>query len=164
MALQMTNMIIEVKVLFSYELTPLPTSMFDEFGEIRGDKSKAKLRKLLAKELSARNISKPDLIVLDGCAILWSVNWPSNGRVSDSVDNFLSYVFTLLHESDVHLVLYYEYSIKSATHSERAKSANVAYVLNLESPLLTKAIILKSAKNNVQLINMICQSLPILHG
>ena len=73
-ALQMTNANIEVKVLFSYELAPLPTSMFNEFGEIRVDKSKANLRKLLAKEVSAQNISKPDLVVLDGCAILWSVN------------------------------------------------------------------------------------------
>ena len=103
-ALQMTNTIIEVKLLFSYELAPLQTSMFDKFGEIRVDKSKAKLRKLLAKEASARNISKPDLVVLDGFAILWSVNWPSNGKVPDFADNFLSYVFILLHEFDVYLV------------------------------------------------------------
>ena len=67
----MTITIIEVKVLISYEMAPLPTSMFDEFGEIRVDKSKAKLRKLSTKEVSTRNISKPDLVVLDGCAILW---------------------------------------------------------------------------------------------
>ena len=159
MALRMTSTIIEVKVLFSYVLAPLPTSKLDEFGEIYVDKSKAKLRKLLAKEVSAPNISKSDLVALDGCAILWSVNWLSNGKVSDFVDNCLSYVFTLLHESDDHLVFdrYYKYSIKSVTHSERAKSANVAYVLNLESPLPTKSIILKSAKNEVQLINIICQ-------
>ena len=72
----MTNTIIEVKVFFSYELAPLPTSMFDEFGEVCIDKSKSKLRKLLAKEVSARNISKPDLVVLSACAILCSVNWP----------------------------------------------------------------------------------------
>ena len=53
MALQMTNTIIEVKVFFSYELTPFPTSMFDEFSEMLVDKSKAKLRKLLLKEASA---------------------------------------------------------------------------------------------------------------
>ena len=159
MALQMTNTIIEVKVLYSYELVPLPTSMFDEFGEIRIDKSKANLRKLLAKDVSARSISKPDIVVLDGCAILWPVNWPSNVKVSDFVDNFLSYVFVLLHESDVHLAFdrYYECSIKSATHSERPKSADVAYVLNLESPLPTKFTILKLYKNKVQLINIICQ-------
>ena len=53
----MTNTIIEVKVLFSYELAPLPTSLFDEFGEIRVDKSKA-------------NISKSDVVVLDCCTTL----------------------------------------------------------------------------------------------
>ena len=89
------------------------------------------------------------------------VNWLSNGKVLDFVDNFLSYVFTLLHESDIHLVFdrYYEYSIKSATCIERAKSTNVAYVLNLESPLSTKSISLKSIKSKVQLIHIICQKL-----
>ena len=53
MALQMTYMTIEVKVLFSYEMAPFPTSIFDEFAKIRVDKSKGKLRKLLAKEVSA---------------------------------------------------------------------------------------------------------------
>ena len=116
----MANTIIEIKVLFFYGLAPLPTSMFDEFAEICVGKSKAELRKLLAKKVSARNISKPDIVLLDGCAILWSVNWPSNGKVSDFVDNFLSYAFILLHESDVHLVFdrYYECSIKSTTRSE----------------------------------------------
>ena len=161
MALQMTNTIIEVKVFFSYEMAPLPTSIFDKFGEIHVDKSKAKLRKLLEKKVSARNIYKPDLVVLDGCAILWLFNWSSNGKVSDFVDRFLSYLFTLWHESDVHIAFdrYYEYSIKSATPSERAKSANVAYVLNLKSPSPRKFTILKLAKKKVQLINIICQKL-----
>ena len=81
--------------------------------------------------------------------------------MSDFVENFLSYVNTLLHKSDVHLVFdrYYEFSIKSATHSERVESANVAYVLNLESPLPKKSIILKSPKSKVQLINITCQKL-----
>ena len=158
MGLEMTNTITEVKILFSYELAPVPTYMFYKYGEVRLDKSKAKLRKLLAKKVSAQNISKPDLVVLYSCAIIWSVNWPSNGKVSDFVDFFLSYVFMLLHEFDFRLVFgrYYEYSIKSAIHSERAKSANVAYALNLESRLPTKSIILKSAKNKVKLINIIC--------
>ena len=69
MALQMNNTTTEVKAFFSYELAPFPIFMFDEFGEIRADKSKAKLRKLLVKEVSAQNISKLDLVVLYGCAI-----------------------------------------------------------------------------------------------
>lgn len=46
LALKMTNWIIEVKVLFSYQLAPLPRSMFHKFGEICVEKSKPKLRKL----------------------------------------------------------------------------------------------------------------------
>ena len=96
---------------------------------------------------------------MDGCAILWLGNWPSKEKVPNFVDNFLSYVFTLLQKSDAHLIFdrYYEYSIKSATRTERAKSANIAYVLNLESPLPAKPIILKLAKGRVQLITITCQ-------
>ena len=81
--------------------------------------------------------------------------------MSDFVDNILSYVFTLLHESDIHLGFdrYNEHSMKTATRSERAKSVNVAYIFDMEFPLPTKSIILKSAKNKVQLINIKCQKL-----
>ena len=52
--------------VLSYELAPVPTSMFDE-----------KMRKLCIAKQSARAAGQPDAIVIDGCAILCVVHWPS---------------------------------------------------------------------------------------
>ena len=49
-----TNTIIWVKVLFSYDVAPFSTSVFNKFGEIRFEKSKAKLRKLLQRKYCSK--------------------------------------------------------------------------------------------------------------
>ena len=72
-ALLLTNKFIPINHLFSFELAPVLTSMLDEFGEIRLEKSKAKFTKLLFTIISSRNTSKPDLAILDDCAILMVV-------------------------------------------------------------------------------------------
>ena len=53
--------------LFSHELAPIPTS------------SKTKLNNYLQVEESYRTVERPDLIVLDSCAILWTINCPMSG-------------------------------------------------------------------------------------
>ena len=159
-ALQLAERVISPADIFKHELAPVPTSMFDDFGDMRIDKSKSKLKMSLAVELPSRRTGRADLVVLDGCAILWIVHWPSKAKVSDFVSNFQSYVSQLLKASDVSLIFdrYYEYSIKSATRSERAKSAGLTYVLSPESPLPARKTILQSVKNKVQLIALICNS------
>ena len=59
----------------------------------------------------------------------------------------------------VDIILSYEHSMKTATRSKRANSTNVAYIFDMEFPLPTKSIILKSAKNKAQLPNIKCQKL-----
>lgn len=79
---------IDLKELFSYELAPLPTSMFDDNGSMRIATSKSVLKNKLQVTQSARVSVKPDVIIIDGCAILWCIHWPSNATVQDFVDNF----------------------------------------------------------------------------
>ena len=90
-ALQLANKSINAKEIFEYELAPFPMSLFDQSGDIRIDKAKSQLKRLLAIEVPSRNSIRPKLIVLDGCAILWVVHWPSKGKVIDFIKNFLSY-------------------------------------------------------------------------
>ena len=75
-ALQLANKSIDAKELFKYELAPFPMSLFDQSGDIRIDKAKSQLKRLLTIEVPSRNSIRPKLIVLDGCAILWVVHWP----------------------------------------------------------------------------------------
>ena len=110
-ALQLANKSIDAKEIFKYEL------------DISIDKAKSQLKRLLAIEVSSRNSIRPKRIVLDGCAILWVVHWPSKGKVINFIKNLLSYLAEKLKICDVYLVFdrYYKYSTKSATRAFRAQ-------------------------------------------
>ena len=107
---------IKVEQILSYELAPVPTSMFEEkTRDLRIAKSKSILKNKLQVEQSAHATGQPDAIVTDGCAILRVVHWPSKGSVQDLVTNFFKYVKGKLKGGTrVHLIFdrYCEYSIK----------------------------------------------------
>ena len=73
----MNSQDIKVGQILSYELTPVPTSMFEgETRDLRIAKSKSILKNKLQVEQSAHATGQADAIVVDGCAILWVVHWP----------------------------------------------------------------------------------------
>ena len=64
--------------------------------------------------LSARATEQPDATVIDGCAILWVVHWPTKGSVQDLVTNVVNYVTgKLTGGTRVHVIFdrYCDYSI-----------------------------------------------------
>ena len=72
---------IDIGDLFSYELSPVPTSLFHDTGEGRYPTSKSVLKNELKVEESTRNIN-PDAVVIDGFAMLHAaVHWPKGGKV-----------------------------------------------------------------------------------
>jgi len=79
---------IDIKDMLSYELPHVPTSLFDESGAMRSQ-SKAVLKTKLHAEQSSRIKGVPDAVIVDGCAMLWTVHWPINGRVEDYAINFM---------------------------------------------------------------------------
>ena len=83
-------------------------------------------------------LSSQEVVIVDGCAILWCVHWPSHGSVQDYVDNFCTYVSKRLNRSDVYLIFdrYNDYSIKSDTRKNRSNhKASSEHKLNLYTPL-----------------------------
>ena len=85
--------------VFQYELAPDPTSMFDYNGNMRLSGAKSVLIAKLQVDQSARTLLPPTIIIIDGCAILWIIHWPTNGTVQDFVNGFIGYVFRKLCES-----------------------------------------------------------------
>ena len=79
---------IDLKMVLHHELSPVPTSMFDDQGDMRIASSKHILKKKLGMTVSCRLTSEIELTILDGCAILWIIHWPSKGTVQDYVNNF----------------------------------------------------------------------------
>ena len=132
--------------ILSYELAPVPTSMFEEkTRDLRFAKSKSILKNKLQVEQSACATGQPDAIVTDGYAILWVVHWPSKGSVQDLVTNFLKYVKGKLKGGTrVHLIF---------------ATVNTSLKLCLSSPLPPQQVALTVTKNKTQLIDMICDEL-----
>ena len=147
--------------VMSHELDISPQSMFDETTRsMRIPTSKATLKKCLQVEVSSRNKSEPDVILLDGCAILWIVKWPKKGTVQDYVSNFKNYIQKELEKSSVYLIFdrYIKRSTKEATRLQRAgKHASRGHKLQLSSPLPQQQVLLNVSENKCQLINIICQ-------
>ena len=78
-------------------------------GEMRICKSKADLKKSTRVEISMRNWDKMNCTVLDGCAILWCIAWPTSSPtnqalVKDYVESFKQYLQWHLTSGDVYLV------------------------------------------------------------
>ena len=69
-AMQLTNEVMTVENIFKYELSPIPTALFNDEGEMKTAKSKSDLKSLLGTKVSSRGLAKPDLTVIDGSAIM----------------------------------------------------------------------------------------------
>ena len=153
---------ISLKDVLAYELSPVPTAVFEDNGDLRLTKSKATLKNKLQVEQSGRLQANPQFVVIDGCALMWVINWPTNGTVIDYVENFVSTIRKKLENSNVYLVFdrYHTPSIKDATRLARAgKDGTQVHQLNTNTPLPSQKVTLCVTKNKVQMINIICQVL-----
>lgn len=153
---------INMKEVLSYELAAVPSSMFNEAGEMRITKSKSTLKTKLQVELTDRRSILPDAIVLDGCAVLWVIRWPTHGLVQDYIKNLVDYIASHLKIADTYLIFdrYFENSIKEITRTSRAgKNASRQHQLSMLTPLPPQKVCLTVTKNKVQLINLICEYL-----
>lgn len=152
---------IDIKDVLSYELSPVPASLFDESGAMRAQ-SKAILKTKLQVEQSSRIQGVPDAVIIDGCAMLWTVHWPTNGTVEDYVINFMGTIKYHLECCDVYLIFdrYIKISTKQMTRSSRAgHDSSRKHQLNLHTTLPAQKVVLNVAYNKVQLIDLICQYL-----
>lgn len=144
--------------LLSYELAPIPTSMFKEDGKMRESK-KSDLKNEMKVTTSSRTSEKEsDVQILDGCAELWVIPW------ANTVDGFLinvrKHIQDLLQLSPVYLIFdrYWEGSIKESTREGRDACVRL-FDLHSNSPLPARKSVLTSTYNKRQLINLIVEDL-----
>ena len=79
---------ISLEDLFNYELVPVATSLFTDTVEARYHKAKSTLKKKLKVHVST-STHNADVIILDGCAVLYHIHWPKHARVKAFVDAFI---------------------------------------------------------------------------
>ena len=64
---------IRTEDMFQYKLSPVPSSVFDSDGEIRTATNKSDLKRKLQSETSSRLVQTLKVVVIDGCALIWSI-------------------------------------------------------------------------------------------
>ena len=149
---------INLKDILRYELSPVPPSMFDDNGDMRITKTKSTLKKKLQVEISARLVPPTDVAIVDGCAMLWVIPWPSKGNVEHFIINVISYINRLLQKCETHIIFdrYYEQSTKNCTRKSRAGAvASRQHQLTLTTPSPPQTVLLSVTENNIQLIDLI---------
>ena len=75
--------------ILAYELSAIPSALFDEYGNMRSS-SKAILKNKLHIEMSKRSINTYDAVIIDGCALLWNIHWPATGTVEQYIKNLIT--------------------------------------------------------------------------
>ncbi|XP_066927982.1 uncharacterized protein [Clytia hemisphaerica] len=150
---------VKLEEVLRFELSPIPLSIFQKNGEMRPPNAKSELKEALKVTTSQRNQTKPEVIIVDGCAKFWDVRWPTNGTVRDLAYKMYQYVTYQLSKenSDVFLIFdrYFKYSIKGATRDQRTGNISHNHILSLDSPLPTREIVMKSSKNKIQVIDIV---------
>ncbi len=113
---------VSIATLFSHELAPHPTALFDDSGEMRKT-SKSVLKTKLQVLCGMRNCQLPKVVILDACTLLWTVLWPAlpakvSAFVNAAVSSIMERVGTI---SILHVVFdrYYNASIKSGCRTTR---------------------------------------------
>ena len=164
MGLQSSARDLDAKRLMGHELSPIPTSMCDENGNMRDAKAKSNLKNALKVEVS-RRLAEQDVqaTFLDGCAVLWVVPWPTSGTVHDYLVQFRSYLHGHLAKSDVYLVFdrYTEGSTKEATQRGRDKGSSRVYTLRCTALLPPQNVVLTVTTNKDQLTALIVEDLVL---
>ena len=61
----------DMEYLFRYELSPLPTSLFDDNDDMRTVTAKAALKRSLQESVFSRMALDPKVVILDGCALFF---------------------------------------------------------------------------------------------
>ena len=159
---QVSDVEIDMKTVLGFELTPLPLSMFEPDGKMRLCKNKSDLKNTLKKEIPSRTAKAPDFVIIDGCAILWIIHWPTSGTLSSYIKGFLKYVLDKVSQNDTALIFdrYNEYSIKSVIREARNVSQSVKRVkLSLDGPIHPKSIVLGNRENKKHLIQILVHAL-----
>ena len=84
-----------------------------------------------AKVFDRETIYARAMGLLDGCAVLWVVPWPTSGTVHDYIVRFRSYLHGHLAKNDVYLMFdrYIEGSTTEATRSGWDKGTSQVYTL-----------------------------------
>jgi len=147
---------IQLSEVFKYELAPVPSSIFDEYGDMRKGSKAILVHKLAVFATSP--LGPVDAELVDGNEAIYHTLWPRNSTLKKFADNFVS-SFERPHTTYIIFDRYGKHSIKSHERQRRAKgSKSDEYVLNSNTILPAKDVIMRSDVNKSALIQFMCDA------
>ena len=147
---------INLREVFMYELSPVPFSLFDQYGDMLSG-TKSTLTHRLAQYIP--NTDTPNIVIVDGIALIYHVVWPQNGRVQTLCESMVSRVADVNIVDDVYIVFdrCKTGSIKEHERVRRSKGhAAPNHKLTLTKVLPARDIIMKNTLNKQQLAHLLC--------
>lgn len=144
---------ISLEEVFKFELAPLPSSLFDEFGLLR----KSVKSVLTSKLCVLQNGEEPvDVLLIDGNELLYHANWPRKASTNDLYENMIKSVKL---SCPVYIIFdkYFDGSVKSHERLRRAGGQAYSDVeLTTTTQLPARDVIMNNDKNKTQIINLLC--------
>ena len=111
---------VNLREVFIYELSPVLLSLFNQYGDMLPG-TKSTLTHRLAQYIP--NTDTPDLVIVDGIALIYHVICPQNGTVQTLCESMVSRVADVNIVDDVYIVFdrYKTGSIKAHERVRRSK-------------------------------------------
>ena len=146
---------INLREVFMYELSPVPFSLFDQYGDMLSGTNSTLIHRL-AQYIP--NTDTPNLVIVDGIELIYHVVWPQNGTVQTLCESMVSRVADVNIVDDVYIVFdrYQTGSIKEHEWVRRSKGhAAPNHKLTLTTVLPARDIIMKNTLNKQQLAHLL---------
>ena len=161
LGLQMTRAVDNKNLWGHHELSTLPLSLFKPDGDMRTGDDKRNLKHALKVEISRRSAGVPDAIIVDFSALLYHIEWPTQGKLSDVTNAVLHFFTPLLENSDVYMVCD-RYFNKSPKGWLRVKRSNdrAQHVFGAATVLPSKNTCLGVTENKIQILDHLFHDIP----
>ena len=145
---------IQLSDVFKHELSPVPSALFDEYGDMRKGNKATLVHKLAV--FTTTPLDPVDTELVDGNEAIYHTLWPRNTTLKTFACKFVT-SFDKQHDTYIIFDQYYKYAIKSHERQRWAKGTTPKqYVLNGNTILPAKDIIMKSDENKKALIQYLC--------
>ena len=147
---------IKLSEVFQHELSPVPSALFDEYGDMRGGSKSILIQRLAV--FTTTPFVPVDHELVDGNEAIYHTLWPSNTKLKTFAGKFVN-SFSRSHNIYIIFDQYNKHSIKYHERQRRAKGATPKrYVLDDNTELPARDDIMKSEANKSALIHYICNN------
>lgn len=134
--------------IFQYDLSPIPSSLIDEFGCLRKG-SKAPLAHKFC--IKVKDPPPPEVTIVDTSQLLYHIIWPSKGDASVIVESIKTKLSSRPGRKVLVFDKYHDVSAKGHERMRRAGLRSIKYDFTMNTPLPSREAIMRNKHNKLEL-------------